>query len=181
MHASCNAKHVAGTLDSETGLKQGSVPGTSKDLDNSKAMELEVPPFHVKSHDKDHALTANAFVSNAMGTSKPDLPVFIEACAGCGILSHTVKARGFKTLPIDCARNRHQPRCKIFELDLSQPHAMDLIKRICLDVPVVCVHIALPCGTCSKARRIPLPDGSPGPAPLRDWGFLYGLSQCHGD
>ena len=101
--------------------------------------------------------SASSSLSDEKGMVKPDLPVFIEACAGCGVLSQTVKARGFKVLPIDCARNRHQPKCKIFELDLSQPHAIALLKRVCRDVDVLCVHIALPCGTCSKGTGHPAP------------------------
>ena len=43
------------------------------------------------------------------------------------------------------------------------------------DYHVAGVHIALPCGTCSRARGIPLPDGTPGPPPLRDAEHLHGL------
>ena len=114
------------------------------------------------------------------GLTKSTPPIFIEACAGCGILSSVVKARGFKVLPIDCSRNRHEPLCKIFEIDLSKPRSVELLKRICSDNTVLAVHIALPCGTCSKARGIPLADGSAGPPPLRDWGFLYGLPNVSG-
>ena len=37
------------------------------------------------------------------------------------------------------------------------------------------VHLAPPCGTCSKARGIPMPDGSPGTQPVRSQEFLLGL------
>ena len=37
------------------------------------------------------------------------------------------------------------------------------------------VHFAPPCGTCSQARGIPMPDGSPGPQPVRSQEFLMGL------
>ena len=177
MHDACNAKQAAGFPCSADSLKQRLTPGHEGKDDVLSAGELEGDrrAHHVKCHDKELQAESNLFFSTALDDQQSTAPVFIEACAGCGILSQTVKARGFKVLPIDCARNRHQPRCKIFELDLSQPHAIELLKRVCRDVRVICVHIALPCGTCSKARGIPLPDGRPGPPPLRDWGFLYGL------
>ena len=40
---------------------------------------------------------------------------------------------------------------------------------------VAAVHLAPPCGTCSKARGIPMPDGTPGPPPLRSPEFLLGV------
>ena len=133
----------------------------------------DVEDIHMQTEGDDMHLPSE--VSHSKGSAKTSPPLFIEACAGCGILSSVVKARGFKILPIDCSRNRHEPQCKIFEIDLSRPRSVELLKRICRDNEVIGVHIALPCGTCSKARGIPMPDGSPGPPPLRDWGFLYGL------
>ena len=109
-------------------------------------------------------------------------PLFIEACAGCAILSATAQERGIPSLPIDCSRNRHQTHCKVFDLDLSKLHALELIKRISRDYAIICVHIALPRGTCSKARGIPMADGSPGPPPLRSPDHLHGVpSMSHND
>ena len=51
--------------------------------------------------------------------------------------------------------------------DLSQPHAWDQLIFILDNYEVLACHIAPPCGTCSRARGIPLPDGTPGPKPLR--------------
>ena len=102
-------------------------------------------------------------------------PIFIEACAGCGILSSVMQQRGFQVIPIDCPRNRHTPKCRLVVMDLTAPHADQLLRRIVDDYRVAGVHIALPCGTCSKARGIPLPNGAPGPPPLRDMEHLHGL------
>ena len=84
-----------------------------------------------------------------------DTPIFIEACAGCGILSSVVQQRGFQVIPIDCPRNRHTPKCRLVVLDLTTLYADELLKRIVRDYNVAGVHIALPCGTCSKARGDP--------------------------
>ena len=81
-------------------------------------------------------------------------PIFIEACAGCAILNATAKARGFPVFPIDCSRN-HKTHCSVFALDLATPHALKVLRQVCTDFEVVCVHIGLPCGTCSKARAFP--------------------------
>ena len=86
-----------------------------------------------------------------------------------------MQQRGFHIIPLDCSRNRHVPKCKLVVLDLTSEHADQLLRQIVRDYWVACVHIALPCGTCSKARGIPLPDGSAGPPPLRDFAHLHGL------
>jgi len=177
-----HVKHDALSLEPEDDPMQGSAADLKQSLFAVDAVELEgAPPVDAGRISAPICQqSASSSLSDEKGMVKPDLPVFIEACAGCGVLSQTVKARGFKVLPIDCARNRHKPKCKIFELDLSQPHAIALLKRVCRDVDVLCVHIALPCGTCSKARGIPLPNGRPGPQPLRDWNHLYGLPTISG-
>ena len=176
-----DAKHDADSSMPGVDLKQGSSPGLQQNLFADACMELEgAPDAKADRKSVDNAQGRSSALPEVTGMAKSNPPVFIEACAGCGILSQTAKARGFKVLPIDCARNRHHAKCKIYELDLSQPHAIELLKRICCDMDVICVHIALPCGTCSKARGIPLPDGSPGPAPLRSWSHLYGLPGISG-
>ena len=71
-------------------------------------------------------------------------PIFIEACAGCGILSSVVQQRGFQVIPIDCPRNRHTPKCRLVVMDLTAPHADQLLRRIVDDYQVAGVHIALP-------------------------------------
>eukprot|EP00435_Cladocopium_sp_Y103_P053352 s792_g17.t1 len=119
--------------------------------------------------------TENSFSTMESPSSLRDAPIFIEACAGCGILSSVVQQRGFQVIPIDCPRNGHVPKCRLIVMDLTSKHADELLKKIVTDYNVVGVHIALPCGTCSKARGIPMPDGTPGPPPLRDMDNLHGF------
>ena len=78
-------------------------------------------------------------------------------------------------MPVDCKRNRHKPRCKIVQLDLSDNHAWDVLKYIVDSCNVACVHMGPPCGTCSRARGIPMADGSPGPPILRNEQYLLGV------
>ena len=154
---------------SSSNLQEGQAcpePG-GKDSALSKTVSTEMDAS------KKHANNSNATTLSPSGYK--DTPIFIEACAGCGILSSMVQQKGFQIIPIDCPRNRHVPKCRLVILDLTTQHAEQLLHRIVEDYNVACVHIALPCGTCSRARGIPLPDGSPGPPPLRDANHLHGL------
>ena len=78
-------------------------------------------------------------------------------------------------MPIDCPRNKHKVNAKIVAMDLTSPHAAKILDTLVDDFNVVAVHFGLPCGTCSKARGIPLEDGSAGPPPLPSFDFLHGL------
>ena len=121
--------------------------------------------------------TATEFSSEVQGqlSLTEDQPLFIELCAGSATLSSVVKAKGFDVLPIDHEANRHKTKCKVLQMDLSQQHAIDTLVHITTHYPIFAVHFGLPCGTCSKARGIPMSDGSEGPPPLRSQEFLLGL------
>ena len=101
--------------------------------------------------------------------------VFIKLCTGSAVLSAAALKHGYRVMPVDYKRNRHTPRCKIVSLDLSEDHAWEVLRYICETCDVAAVHLAPPCGTCSKARGIPMPDGSPGPQPVRSDEYLLGL------
>ena len=101
--------------------------------------------------------------------------VSIELCAGSAVLSAAAQRHGYRVLPVDCKRNRHKPRCRIVSLDLAEAHAWEVLEYIVDTCDVAAVHLAPPCGTCSKARGIPMPDGSPGPQPLRSAEHLLGV------
>ena len=93
MEYDCDAKHAA--VDSGAGcdLKQKSEP------------DMKQCPFVHDAVLEEATATTSGAVSNALDANLPvstrHQPVFIEACAGCGILSQSVKARGFRLLPID--------------------------------------------------------------------------------
>ena len=100
--------------------------------------------------------------------------VFIELCAGSGILSSTAERYGMKVCPIDCERNRHSPFTKIFQIDLSNDKAWSFLEHVRDTSRVVAWHMGLPCGTCSRAREIQL-KGVWSPPPLRDANHPMGL------
>ena len=100
--------------------------------------------------------------------------VFIELCAGSGILSSTAERYGMKVCPIDCERNRHSPFTKIFQIDLANDKAWSFVEHARDTSKVVAWHMGLPCGTCSRAREIQL-KGVWSPPPLRDAAHPMGL------
>ena len=109
------------------------------------------------------------------GTEADRPYVFLELCTGSATLSAEVKRLGVEVLVFDHESNRHQSKCKVICLDLSLPHAFERIVELVTKCNVLGVHMGPPCGTCSKARGIPMPDGSAGPQPLRDDNYLLGL------
>lgn len=103
------------------------------------------------------------------------VPFFVELCAGSAKLSDAVKQHGYNIIAVDHDKNRHAPRCKIIQLDLAHKHAWDMLDFLLERVDIAGVHMAPPCGTCSRARGIPMQDGTKGPQPLRSNEFPLGL------
>ena len=110
--------------------------------------------------------------STAIDESKPlhsVRPIFLEVCAGSAILSffmHTLSKGGVQVVPIDNEANRHSPKMPILKLDLRQRPQVQLLMQLIKSGSVAGAHFAVPCGTCSRAREIPL-KGNRGPKPLR--------------
>ena len=104
-------------------------------------------------------------------------PIFLEVCAGSAILSffvETISKGGTQVVPIDNDANRHKPKVPVLKLDLLQSSQVQIIISLIKSGNVGAAHLAPPCGTCSRAREIPLPGGK-GPRPLRSDDFPLGL------
>ena len=104
-----------------------------------------------------------------------DGPLLVELCAGSAVLSSVASTRGFSTLAVDHALNRHTPKSKITVLDLSLPSSWSTLGYILENREVALLFAAPPCGTCSAVREIPLADGSMGPPVLRMHTYPYGV------
>ena len=78
-------------------------------------------------------------------------------------------------MPIDHEHNRHKSFTKIFNVDLANDKAWVFLDMLRETTTIVAWHFGLPCGTCSRAREIPLADGSWGPMPLRNEQYLLGV------
>ena len=107
-------------------------------------------------------------------------PLFVEVFAGCCQLSVSMQQAGFRSIPVDSPKNKHKPRCQVFLLDLNLESARRDLVQLLKDQHVAAVHVALPCGTGSRARERPIPQhlikqGAPTPRPLRDAQHLLGL------
>ena len=100
--------------------------------------------------------------------------LFVELCAGTASLSCHVQAWGISVLPVDYDRNRFNSKLPIIKIDLTQPVQVSLVLELIQNGTVDIVAAAPPCGTASRAREIPLPDGT-GPVPLRNAEFPRGI------
>ena len=94
---------------------------------------------------------------------QPAMPLVVEICAGSAMLSRCFQEAGFDVLAVDHSHNRFSPMAKICNVDLSKQHGWTFLEYVLLHYPVVFVHAAPPCGTCSRAREIPLPGRHPQP------------------
>lgn len=104
-----------------------------------------------------------------------DEVIFVELCAGSGILSKTAEEHGFATIPIDHDGNRHRTFTKVYSVDLADDKAWTFLDYLQKTARVVAWHMGLPCGTCSRAREIPISDTDPGPPPLRNAAHPLGV------
>lgn len=92
-----DAKHDADSSMPGVDLKQGSSPGLQQNLFADACMELEgAPDAKADRKSVDNAQGRSSALPEVTGMAKSNPPVFIEACAGCGILSQTAKSQGFQ-------------------------------------------------------------------------------------
>ena len=105
---------------------------------------------------------------------------FWEIFAGCGKLSSCLQSEGFTILPVDSDDMEHTPLVPIFFADLREPAAQhQLLERI-KTTPPVGMHLAMLCGTGSRAREQPISAtkrkiGVPQLPPLRSADYPMGL------
>ena len=112
----------------------------------------------------------------------------VEIFSGSGRLLLTAKELGCRVDPVDHRSNRHRQHVRATNFDLSQPCAMQelivLLRRhrgrVHEEGGGLHVHFAPPCGTCSRAREVPLPRGQRGPVPLRSAQYPTGLPTLTG-
>ena len=83
--------------------------------------------------------------------------VFYEIFAGCAKLSQQMNLVGFESIPVDSSHNKHVPLVPVFILDLTDQQAQSCLKQHINATHPLGIHLALPCGTGSRAREKPLP------------------------
>ena len=106
--------------------------------------------------------------------------LFCEVFAGCGRLSRAAKQSGFAVLPVDGPRNEHKVECPVLTLDLVRTEEQQCLLDTLRQLKPQAIHVALPCGTGSRARERPVPahlvaKGAPQPRPLRNASHPLGM------
>ena len=106
--------------------------------------------------------------------------VFYEIFAGCAKLSQQMNLVGFESIPVDSSHNKHVPLVPVFILDLTDQQAQSCLKQHINATHPLGIHLALPCGTGSRAREKPLPralvrQGAKTPQPLRNATHVLGI------
>ena len=153
-------------------MSAGDASGRTE-FDDTVACGVTSSPVAGKGDDASVSFSANANVgANSFGGKQM---VFIELCAGSVSLSSVAQKFGYRVMPVDCKRNRHVTKCRVIQLDLATDYAWEVLSYIVQTCDIAAIHFAPPCGTCSKARGIPLPNGDPGPQVLRTASFLLGV------
>ena len=121
-------------------------------------------------------LIREAGVSRSFG--RP--PFFLEVCAGSAELSFTLMNRNVKILAVDYDKNRHSSWAPVVILDLSDSEQCGVLLELIESDVVDVLFLARPCGTCSRAREIPMANGA-GPRPLRSETTPWGLDNLFGE
>ena len=103
---------------------------------------------------RDSSPSVHARMSDLRKDLTPEDLLFVELCAGTGILSKTASKAGFRTLAVDNNRVRAPSKSTVM-LDLANPFQVDQLLEL-LDSErdrLAVVFIAPPCGTASRARE----------------------------
>ena len=133
-----------------------------------------------------HGTDGAAGVSTTVSHDLPDTamvshdspPLFVELFAGRGALSKAALQAGLRVVSID--HEVVQPFAPMVVLDLTTKSGTHILWDV-LEAPgLEAIHLGLPCGTCSRARELPIPAslrkaGVPEPPPLRSAQYPLGL------
>ena len=84
--------------------------------------------------------------------------IAIEIFAGTATLSDALRAQKFSIIAVDKTKER-KPKVSLKCLDLTKNQDVKILTDILLRSNLGYLHLAPPCGTSSKAREKPLPEG----------------------
>ena len=83
-------------------------------------------------------------------------PLFIQLCAGAGLLSATLKNHAVESLAVDFHGNKARPYVHIVGLDLTLPASWEYLGTVLRTRHVVHVHASPPTGTTKPSRAQPV-------------------------
>ena len=107
--------------------------------------------------------------------------IFLEVFAGSGNLSESVRSLGLTVHAVDSVTKR-RTGVAIHTLDLTKQSDLNILLDIVSRANIASAHFAPPCGTSSKARERPLPEGMEDvkAEPLRSIQYPLGLPGLQG-
>ena len=81
----------------------------------------------------------------------------IEICCGYAGLTAALADAGLEAAGVDWKGNRHNPQVPIVTADLTTEKGQEFVRQLVQQEHVLYVHLAPPCGTCTGARGILIP------------------------
>lgn len=109
----------------------------------------------------------------------------LELCAGSAGITQALAQIGFVAQGVDHQRNRHNPKAACAKIDLASVEGQSLLNDFICVAAIFFTWMGPPCGTCSRAREIPLTQkqilaGAPQPCPLRSAEYPLGFPWLSG-
>ena len=115
-------------------------------------MEVDIWNFHFSWHTSLLKLQPIKF-----NVSSDEL-IFLEVFAGSANLSEAMRRKGLLVHAVD-DKLRRQSKVSIHVLDLTRDNDVEVLLDMATHANIGSAHFALPCGTASKGRERPLPEG----------------------
>ena len=115
-------------------------------------MEVDIWNFHFSWHTSLLKLQPSKF-----NVSSAEL-IFLEVFAGSANLSEAMRRKGLLVHAVD-DKPRRRSKVSIHVLDLTRDNDVDVLLDMATHANIGSAHFAPPCGTASKARERPLPEG----------------------
>ena len=115
-------------------------------------MEVDIWNFHFSWHTSLLKLQPIKF-----NVSSDEL-IFLEVFAGSANLSEAMRCKGLLVHAVD-DKLRRQSKVSIHVLDLTRDNDVEVLLDMATHANIGSAHFAPPCGTASKARERPLPEG----------------------
>ncbi len=136
--------------------------GKSENKDShTPSVSLHKPSKSSKDPEGSHSNPEPGLFVNHPSSSSKDVEGSIKgqnvSHSGCCQLSVSMQHAGFRSIPVDSSKNKHKPRCQVFLLDLNLESARTELINMIKNQQVAAIHVALPCGTGSRARERPIP------------------------
>eukprot|EP00435_Cladocopium_sp_Y103_P048195 s286_g14.t1 len=123
--------------------------------------------------DQDEASKGVAMESSE--TRAEDMPFGVEFCSGTAGLTAQLRKLGMKaSFGVDRVV-KSSCKAPVIKLDLTDPQGEALAQSYLRDRNCKYSHFGIPCGTCSRAREIPIEGEANAPKPLRSPEYPEGL------